>query len=381
MSQSRFILYFALIALSGVLLATALVYARTRSIDNNTLLEIGNEQNALLGRTIDFQNTDGQQLTQLEIDGYTVVQNGTVTYSTDPSQLGQAFRENTDSQTAFRQGRAVSSLDDSTVTTYLPLFEGDEKIGLAVITREMSSTQELLADQRNDLTLLVVMSLLVLLTALSVFLAYLYNWFNEENATLHQQNSQLMIQLISRADFSHMSLLALQSAFRKLNPDSADSNTLRGYQEIEGLAGNLALVEKIERIQLSPEKKPFGLDELLRERASQFDDTEVVVGENSGLGLIADRAMIAHAVDALLTNLNYYNLRKRAIKLSSHPNGRITRITASLPIAENVDTLPPINPNQHIDMTVARLMVESHGGSLEFSYVDGIQFHINVPSG
>jgi hypothetical protein len=29
---------------------------------------------------------------------------------------------------------------------------------------------------------------------------------------------------------------------------------------------------------------------------------------------------------------------------------------------------------------VARLMVERHGGNLEFSYSDGIQFHILLPN-
>lgn len=385
--MKRLTIYFAITVFIGLVLAVGLIYTQTRRIDDDTLLDVGEEYNSGIGRAInlnhDFQNLDAarlsEQLTQLPLESYTVVQDETVLFS---SENVTSFRQNSDSQTAFRQGRAVSTLDGEKVTTYLPVYapNSDEKIGLAILTSDMSATADQLAKRRSNLTQAVVLSLLILLGVAGVFLVYATQRFEDQNDTLHEQNIALMLQLISRADFSHMSLRALQLAFRKLNPASADANTLRGFQEIEGLAGNLALVEKIERAELEPDKKPFALDELLRERAQQFRESEVSVAGSSGLGLIADRSMVAHAIDAMLHNINHHNTRERAIKLSSESNGTLTRITAALPIAENIDTLPPIDPNQHIDLTVARLMIESHGGNLEFNYQDGIQFSIVIPS-
>lgn len=380
MSQTRFLMLYFVIFILGLFGVGALVWVLMQRSDGDALLAIGEAQNERAGQHFNRLFADDldrlpDEISDLGVQEYTLIQEGEVVYSTDAAKVGQPFDENPDSQTALRQQHPVSVRDETQVTTYLPV-EG----GLAEITSDLSRTEDVLADRRADILAAVLVGLVLLMTVTAVLVSVFSDTMRQQVSLLENQTSALMLQLVSRADFSHMSLLALQIAFRKLNPATADANTLRGYQEIEELAHNLALVEKMERLQLELEKKPFALDELLRERAMQFKDAEVSLGEHSGLGLIADRAMVAHAIDAILHNINGHNVRQRAIKLSSSNSNGMTRITAALPIVEYVDTLKRVNPNQHIDLTVARLMVERHGGNLEFNYSDGIHFHIVLPS-
>ncbi len=372
-------LYFVIAAI-GVLIIGLVMVLQFQGADQDALLSIGEAQNERVGVHISRTYATNleelpDELTELGIKRYTLIQDGIIAYSTDSEQIGQDFNENTESQRALRQQVSVSLQDGDQVTTYLPIENG-----LAEITSDLSSVDAILETRRGDNLTILLVAMVMLLAVLALFVSYARQNLEQQVAALEKQTSELMLQLVNRADFSHMSLLALQMAFRKLNAAVADASTLRGYQEIEGLAHNLALVEKMERFQLEPEKKPFGLDDLLRERAAHFKEAEVVLGVNSGLGLIADRAMMAHTIDAILHNINSHNIRQRAIKLSSSNSNGITRITAALPIVESVETLKRVNPNQHIDLTVARLMVERHGGNLEFNYSDGIQFHILLPS-
>ncbi|MBZ0307253.1 MAG: hypothetical protein K8I82_14390, partial [Anaerolineae bacterium] len=245
------ILYFVFAAI-GVLIIGMVMVFQFRKSDRDALLSIGEAQNERVGNYISRTYASGlEELPdELEIDHYTLIQDGRIVYSTSAEQVGQDFSENAESQRALRQQVSVSVLDEQQVTTYLPVENG-----LAEITSDLSQVNTILEDRRTDNLMVLVAALAVLLAGLALFVSYARQNLERQVAALEKQTSELMLQLVNRADFSHMSLLALQMAFRKLNAAVADASTLRGYQEIEGLAHNLALVEKMERFQLEPEKK------------------------------------------------------------------------------------------------------------------------------
>ncbi|NJL95929.1 MAG: hypothetical protein HC915_20455 [Anaerolineae bacterium] len=100
--------------------------------------------------------------------------------------------------------------------------------------------------------------------------------------------------------------------------------------------------------------------------------------------MIADRPMLAHAVDALLANIQRQNRRRGRILLAaSELDDSMLRITASLTVGLETDIRMPLIYDQRLDITVARLIVEKHGGNMIFDYAnpDGVQFHLDLPRG
>lgn len=397
----RLWLYFAGLALLTLMIGSYLFYRITQQVLSDSLLSAGEYYNVSMGNHLNTRyqseitsfiesgETDATRLGRLfeaSIENSPTVKivlmaNNRVLYSTDPADVGEDMTNDSDYVTALRTDQPISHLeDDGRVETYMPLYnEQGQPIGVFELYSNGVPLEAALRPIESDILEAALVLALFFLGTMGVLVWFADMRLRDQRRMLEHQNGILMLDLIARAELSHMIVQAMQEAFAQLDPAPPNSKQARAYKTIEQIAENLSLIVQIERGQMIPNKMAFGIDDLLRERASIFKEAEVAINQRSGIGVVADRAMLNHIIDALLLNLNEYNPHRSKILLSAMPDEREVKITASLGIAN--PTLQAGQINQTIELTVARMMAEKHSGKLIFEQDkgEGVKFHLLMP--
>ncbi|NJL95931.1 MAG: hypothetical protein HC915_20465 [Anaerolineae bacterium] len=140
-------------------------------------------------------------LAGLKVEEVRLLANDAVLFSTDAAQIGGQASQTPGYVAAWRRGETTSTLQAGGLDTSLPLFMPPQQDAVAVLNLR-SNVSVLQADLRaHQQVFLLNSGLLAVVALLLLGLVILYGdiRLREQRRVLEDQNSRLMLQLISRA--------------------------------------------------------------------------------------------------------------------------------------------------------------------------------------